>query len=110
VALLSVVAVLLLTQPLQPGSPSQAATYVGQFGSFHLAVLIGTGLFASGTLVYLAATLKNRAYLALAAAFLLTTGGLRMMRGQLAHVILGIGLVDAAYYVFYVVFTRLMQE
>lgn len=99
-ALFAIVSLLLLTRPVQPGSVTQGAAYSGQFATFHLATLIGTGLFAAGTLVYPAVTLRNVSHIALAVAFLLTTGGLRMMGGQVLSVALGMGLVVAAHAVF----------
>jgi hypothetical protein len=108
-ALFVAVAALLLTSPVQPTEISVGHAYSGLFGSLHLATLILAGLFSAVTLVYLAFRFKDARYVALAVAFLLTTGGLRMMGGRIVSAVLGMVLVVAAYVVFYVVFADLMR-
>lgn len=107
--LFAIIALLLLTSPVQPTAISEGHAYSGWFGTLHLATLILAGLFAAGTLAYLAFRFKDLRYVALALAFVLITSGLRMMGGRIVSAVLGMALVVAAYVVFYVVFADLIR-
>jgi hypothetical protein len=73
-ALFALLGFLLLVSPLQTPVAAQGSPYMGAFRALHLATLVGTGLFASGTLFYLFARLHESSYLILGLAFLLVTG------------------------------------